>query len=70
VRLDIGFPIFNPSLPDNSRWVFENRQAYYEKGVTYYGINTGNTQDDLNTAKVKMPRPFLPSLNFGIGLPF
>jgi len=70
IRLDVGFPIFNPSLPDHSRWVFEERQAYYKKGVTYYNINTGNTQLDLDKAKGKMPRPFAPSLNFGIGLPF
>ena len=69
VRFDIGFPMYNPSLPDNARWVFQDRTPYYQEGVQYYGIS-GTPDKQLEAAKSKMPRPFMPSLNFGIGLPF
>jgi hypothetical protein len=61
--------MYNPSLPDNARWVFQDRTPYYLEGVQYYGIS-GTPDKQLEAAKSKMPRPFMPSLNFGIGLPF
>ena len=70
VRLDVGFPLYNPALPDKARWIFQDRVPYYEEGKTYYGFNTGNAQADLDKAKERLPKPFVPSLNFGIGLPF
>ena len=70
VRLDVGFPIYNPILPDKSRWIFQSRKTYYQDGAAYYGFSSSNTTDPLGDAKKRLPRPFLPSLNFGIGLPF
>jgi len=69
VRFDIGFPLYNPSLPDNARWVFQDRTPYYLEGVQYYNI-TGTLDKQLEGAKSKMPKPFIPALHFGIGLPF
>jgi hypothetical protein len=59
----------NPALPDKARWVFQSRNAYYLEGAEYYGI-TGTLEEQLIGGKEKLPRPFMPSLNFGIGLPF
>lgn len=70
VRLDVGFPFYNPSLPDNARWVFQKRDAYYLDGAEYYGITSGTDAEKITQAKPLMAKPFLPSLNFGIGLPF
>ena len=70
VRLDVGFPIFNPILPDKARWIFQSRKPYYQDGATYFGYSSSNMADPLGEAKKRLPRPFLPSLNFGIGLPF
>tara|TARA_B100001287_G_C22685574_1_gene533347 strand:- start:149 stop:2833 length:2685 start_codon:yes stop_codon:yes gene_type:complete len=61
VRLDIGFPIYNPAYSDGARWVFQdfkNRETYYKEGIDA-GI-------DLST----MPSPFVPRFHFGLGYPF
>lgn len=60
IRLDIGVPINNPSLPKGSQWIFQSREAYYDEGIAKFG----------SSYKELMPRPFSPSLNFGIGYPF
>ena len=70
VRFDVGFPVRNPALPNGARWVYQSRHDYYQEGVNYYGINLGTEQKNLDEAKKILPKPFLPSFNFGIGLPF
>lgn len=60
IRLDVGVPINNPSLPKGAQWIFQSRQAYYDEGAVKFGSNY----------KKLIPRPFSPSLNFGIGYPF
>jgi hypothetical protein len=70
VRVDVGFPMFNPALPSESRWIFNARDAYYLDGAQYYGYTSGTPQEQMQLAKKRLPRPFIPSLNFGIGLPF
>ena len=69
VRFDLGFPMRNPALPEKAQWVFQDRSLYYLEGAQYYGIS-GSESEKIQAMKEKMPRPFLPSLNFGIGLPF
>jgi outer membrane protein assembly factor BamA len=69
-RLDFGFPIYNPSVPEKSRWIFDSRDAYYNKGVDYYGLNVGTNEENIAEAMKIMPKPFRPCINFGIGLPF
>jgi len=67
VRLDVGFPIYNPALSKEAHWVFQDlfkgRESYYQEGIDYYNL-------PLETVKTLMPRPFLPTINFGIGYPF
>ncbi len=60
IRLDLGMPINNPALPTGAQWIFQSRQPYYDEGFSKFGANY----------KTLMPRPFTPSLNFGIGYPF
>ena len=60
LRLDLGVPINNPALPTEAQWIFQSRQPYYDEGFAKFGANY----------KKMMPRPFTPSLNFGIGYPF
>ena len=67
LRVDIGFPIYNPSYQNGAKWVFNDlfsnyRETYYQEGVATYG--------SLENAKAKMPKPFVPVLHFGIGYPF
>lgn len=60
LRLDLGIPLTNPALPENARWIFQSRQPYYDEGYAKFG----------DSYKDKMPRPFTPSIHFGIGYPF
>lgn len=67
LRVDIGFPIYNPSYQNGAKWVFNDlfsnyRETYYQEGVATHG--------SLENAKAKMPKPFVPVLHFGIGYPF
>jgi len=64
IRVDIGFPLYNPSLPDQSRWVFQSRTNYYNEGKLYYGLNSEQE------AKENMVKPFIPAIHFGLGFPF
>lgn len=67
LRLDVGFPIFDPAFADGARWVFQDfktRETYYAEGMQHFNMS-------LDQVKAIMPRPFLPNyLNFGIGYPF
>ena len=60
LRLDLGVPLNNPALPTGAQWIFQSRQPYYDEGLAKFGYNY----------KKMMPKPFTPSLNFGIGYPF
>lgn len=60
IRLDLGLPLTNPALPSGAKWIFQSRQPYYDEGYAKFGADY----------KSKMPRPFLPAFNFGIGYPF
>lgn len=60
VRLDLGWPIRNPALPDGAKWILSSRDAYYAEGLAEFG-------DDY--LKI-LPLPFSPHLHFGIGYPF
>lgn len=60
IRFDLGIPITNPALPDGAKWIFQSRKPYYAEGLATFGDNY----------KSKMPRPFTPALQFGIGYPF
>jgi hypothetical protein len=67
IRLDVGFPIYNPAFANGAKWVFQEmgtRQTYYQEGMDHFNMT-------LDQVKKIMPKPFLPNyLNFGIGYPF
>lgn len=59
IRLDLGIPLSNPSLPEGSKWIFQSRSAFKEEISNTPGIDPA-----------KVPMPFTPILHFGIGYPF
>jgi len=61
LRLDIGVPITNPALPKGARWIFQERQPYYDEGIAEFGTIL---------YKKYLPKPFTPNIHFGIGYPF
>lgn len=61
VRVDLGFPLMNPALPEGAKWIFQSRQPYYDEGIATFG------QDDYQKY---LPLPFIPTFHFGIGYPF
>ena len=67
IRLDVGFPIYNPAFAQGAKWVFQEmgtRATYYQEGMDHFNMT-------LDQVKKIMPKPFLPNyLNFGIGYPF
>lgn len=67
IRLDVGFPMYNPAYAKGAKWVFQDmgsRELYYQEGMNFFNM-------DLDQVKKIMPKPFLPNyLNFGIGYPF
>lgn len=60
IRLDYGFPLTNPALPNGAKWIFQSRQKYYDEGLATFGSDY----------KSLMPKPFIPHFQFGIGYPF
>ncbi len=61
VRVDLGFPLMNPALPEGAKWIFQSRDKYYQEGIDSFGI------DDYEEY---LPLPFIPTFHFGIGYPF
>lgn len=60
-RLDLGFPIHIPSLPEGERWVFTDKSEFYTKAEAVYGADY---------RKYIPKNLYRPYLHFGIGLPF
>jgi len=67
IRVDMGFPVRNPALPDGSRWIFQSRDNYIQEGIDQWGIDPDTGQYHYLT---KLPRPFKPQFHIGIGYPF
>ena len=70
IRLDLGIPIYNPALPKNARWINQSREPFYQEGISYYGLPTLSEEMNRERALSKLPKPFAPALQFGIGYPF
>ena len=70
IRLDFGIPIYNPALPKNARWINQSREPFYQEGISYYGLPTLSDEMNRERALSKLPKPFAPALQFGIGYPF
>ena len=70
IRLDLGIPIYNPALPKNARWINQSREPFYQEGISYYGLPALSDEMNRERALSKLPKPFAPALQFGIGYPF
>ena len=70
IRIDLGIPIYNPALPKNARWINQSREPFYQEGISYYGLPTLSEEINRERALSKLPKPFAPALQFGIGYPF
>ena len=70
IRLDLGIPIYNPALPKNARWINQSREPFYQEGISYYGLPALSEEMNRERALSKLPKPFAPALQFGIGYPF
>ncbi len=63
LRVDLGFPLRNPALPDGAKWITQSRDPYLQEiqaGKVLYG-------DDFDEF---LPKPFKWQLHFGINYPF
>lgn len=63
-RVDVGIPIYNPTIPEGSRWFFQSKDAYFARAEELFGPNYSNLLQPYQ----KYFR--VPKINFGIGLPF
>ena len=73
MRLDLGFPVYNPAYNQGARWVFQDlgsRETYYQEGADYFAQPGDMDQQSRARALCHMPKPFWPTLHFGIGYPF
>lgn len=61
IRLDLGMPLRNPTLPDGARWFYQSRQPIIDEKAELFG-------EDWN--KLEFPSPFAPQIHIGIGYPF
>ena len=62
IRLDVGFPLRNPALPQNARWVFSSREPFYQELEEFFGENYQNNY--------VIAKPFTPRFHIAIGYPF
>ncbi|MDG1331222.1 MAG: BamA/TamA family outer membrane protein [Crocinitomicaceae bacterium] len=61
IRVDLGIPLRNPSLPKNTQWIFQSNAPYLQA-----------LEDEFGTEyeKLNLPDRFDLQLHFGIGYPF
>ncbi len=73
IRLDLGFPIYNPAYSKGARWTFQDmftRDSYIQEGIDKF-VLPGDTPEAAEArARYYLPKPFVPTLHFGIGYPF
>ncbi len=73
VRLDLGFPIYNPAYSSGARWTFQDfgsRETYIQEGIDRFILPGDTPQTARDRALYYLPKPFWPTLHFGIGYPF
>jgi len=69
VRLDVGIPLRNPSLPTNAKWIFQSKDPYIQEAINEWGVNP-DTGDYYYKDKGMLPNPFQPQFHIAIGYPF
>ena len=68
-RIDLGWPIHDPSLPIGARWIFQNHKEYFDE-INNFIINNPGMSDNASNKISNSTLPFTPRLSFGIGYPF
>jgi len=63
-RIDIGIPMYNPTLPAGSNWIFHKPTTYNDLATEIYGTDYKEVLDKFQR------NPFRPHFHVGIGLPF
>ena len=66
LRVDLGFPIHDPALPNGERWIFQKHEQFNNDVTTFMQENP--LMPDGTTRQT--PRAFTPRFSFGIGYPF
>jgi outer membrane protein insertion porin family len=66
VRLDLGIPLNNHTLPKGSEWLWNSREAFDNELIATFGADEVKRLRSQN----KIPNPFSPQIHFGIGYPF
>lgn len=70
IRLDVGFPLYDPSLPEGERWVGRPGPKYIQAIEDAWAPIYGDESYDVILRSEGMQKPFLPRFNLGIGYPF
>ena len=69
LRLDLGFPLRNPALPDGAKWIFQERDPVYQEAINKWGTNP-STMVPYYIEQNLLPNVFQPQFHIGIGYPF
>ncbi len=69
LRLDLGIPLRNPALPENARWIFQDKTPYFQEAIDKWGTNP-STGEYIYEERDLLPNPFQPQFHIGIGYPF
>ncbi len=70
IRLDVGFPIYDPSLPPGERWASKPGPQYIQSIEDAWAPIYGDESYDVILRNQNMRKPFQPRFNLGIGYPF
>ena len=73
VRVDLGFPVYNPAYSQGARWTFQDigsRETYIQEGIDRFILPGDTPESARERAIYYLPKPFWPTLHFGIGYPF
>lgn len=64
IRFDLGYPVRDPSLPENEKWFFQDKETYNQY-VARFNSRNGLLGDDAVSRYRRQP-----NFNIGIGYPF
>ncbi|PWH82216.1 hypothetical protein DIT68_14010 [Brumimicrobium oceani] len=70
VRLDLGIPLRNPTLPKNAQWIFQDDAPYIQEAIDQWGIDPDTGDYYYKSDKANFPNPFQPQFHIAIGYPF
>jgi len=70
VRLDLGIPLRNPTLPQSAKWIFQDKDPYIQEAIDQWGIDPATGDYYYKSESVNFPNPFAPQFHIAIGYPF